>query len=192
MQKIKYPDGRADNTFSKQAHLDSSNIGLDFEEEVIQSCNYYKEIDKALIYKRPTPTKIIKKVNEKHFVGSFVEKSTTDFVGVYKGKYIDFECKRTLNEYFLVNQIKEHQINHLLKVAELGGLSFILLEMSYQEKIYLIPSDVLKIAVEEKTTRFTIEFLDRYAVEVKQKINPRVDFLSAVDSAFNVWFLRGW
>ena len=77
-----------------------SNRGMNLEEMLNQSNNYYKEKDIALIFKKPTPIGIVdvayenkKKIIKKAY---FKEQSTLDYNGIYRGKYIDFDAKECL------------------------------------------------------------------------------------------------
>ena len=76
------------------------NRGMTLENELNLSNDYYKEIDKAFIYKKPTPIQITKvdyPSRDKAVIkeGFFTTPSTTDYNGLYKGNYIDFEAKET-------------------------------------------------------------------------------------------------
>ena len=76
------------------------NRGMTLESELNITNEYYRVIDKAYIYKKPTPIKIVKvdypsrdkaKIKEAYFTLP----STTDNKGLYKGKTIDLEAKET-------------------------------------------------------------------------------------------------
>ena len=81
--------------------LSAANRGMDLENDINESNDYYSEHDIALITKRPTPINIVKVDYSKgaKIVDAYFEKqSTTDYNGVYKGKYLDFEAKNTKNK----------------------------------------------------------------------------------------------
>lgn len=55
--------------------------------------------------------------------GFFKEPSTTDYNGLYNGKYIDFEAKETNNKTsFPLDNIHKHQIEHIRNVINNKGI----------------------------------------------------------------------
>ena len=92
---------------------------MTLESEINDSNKYYLEKDIAVIYKKPTPIKVVKQVNEKITDAYFEKPSTIDYSGLYKGKYIDFEAKETKNNTsFPIKNIHPHQIKHLENVIK--------------------------------------------------------------------------
>ena len=106
---IKYSNGKSytpnlvkktddKKTVSLKRHLSSANRGMDLEGDINSSNEYYKEHGLCLITKRPTPINVVKVDYSKGAIitnAYFEKQSTTDYNGVYKGHYIDFEAKQT-------------------------------------------------------------------------------------------------
>jgi len=126
--------------YLNQSNTQYKNRGTNLENDINQSNKYYIDSKKAFIYKKPTPIKISKvdyptKTNK---VGKIVIKeayfdspSTTDYNGIYKGKYIDFEAKETKNKTsFPLENIHKHQIEHLKNITESGGIGFIIVRFT--------------------------------------------------------------
>ena len=125
-----------------------SHLGIDFEELINKSNQYYLEKDLCVIHKKPTPI-TINKVDYKSRCDAVIKEahfkipSTTDYNGIYKGKYIDFEAKETkCTTSFPLNNIHDHQIKHLNMINEMGGIGFIIV---YFKKV--IPDLVIDSAV---------------------------------------------
>ena len=91
MKMIKYPN----NIVPKHKYKTYANRGMTLESELNSTNTYYLENNIAVIYKKPTPIKVLKQINGKVIKGYFEKPSTTDYNGLYKGKYIDFEAKET-------------------------------------------------------------------------------------------------
>ena len=99
---IKYPGGIVKNNNNvhntKVTNKNKANLGLTFENLINETNLYYLKHNIACIYKKPTPIQVVKvdypnrskaKISEAYYKTP----STTDYNGIYKGKYVDFEAK---------------------------------------------------------------------------------------------------
>ena len=80
--------------------INYGNRGMALEEDINLSNEFYRLNDIAIIHKKPTPITITKvdytsRLEAVIKEAYFKTPSTTDYNGVYKGKYIDFEAKET-------------------------------------------------------------------------------------------------
>ena len=97
---MKYPSG-----IKKEYKLSTSNRGMSLESDLNETNLYYRDNDIAVIYKKPTPI-TINKVDYKSRIDAVITEahfkvpSTTDYNGIYKGLYLDFEAKETRKDYF--------------------------------------------------------------------------------------------
>lgn len=107
------------------------NRGMDLENLINRTNEYYLEINRALIYKKPTPIGIVEGNYKKITNAYFKAPSTLDYNGLYKGKYIEFEAKEThCKTSFPLRNIHDHQIKHIRKVIEHKGICFIIILMN--------------------------------------------------------------
>ena len=115
---MKYPLGKKPNN-KKEKIVNYSNRGMDLESDINITNEYYRTIDKAFIYKKPTPIQVVKVNYPARSAAQITEAyyrhaSTTDYNGVYKGRYIDFEAKETKNKTsFPLKNIHQHQLDHM-------------------------------------------------------------------------------
>ena len=96
--------------------ISHKNRGLDLEYLINITNNYYLEKNIAVIYKKPTPITVHKVDYKQNKVteGYYKTPSTLDYNGIYKGKYIDFDAKETINKTsFPLSNIHAHQIKHI-------------------------------------------------------------------------------
>lgn len=165
-----------------------SNRGMGLEADINASNEYYLNNDKAVIYKKPTPI-TINKVNYHSRTDALITEahfntpSTTDYNGVYKGKYIDFEAKETKNKTsFPISNIHIHQIEHLKKITKLGGIGFIIVRFTSLDETYYLSSDALISFIENETRKsIPIEYFKENGYLIKHKLRPLVDYLEYVD-----------
>lgn len=182
---IKYPDGRSQKDVQKIKLKEAANRGMGFEHDINISLEYYKEKDLALLSKRPTPINVVKVNYEKgaKITDAYFEKqSTTDYNGVYKGKYIDFEAKSTkLKTSFPLTNITSHQIIHLQSVLRHQGIAFFLISFETLNEIYLLDASFV-IDFYHKKERKSIPYqtIKEKGVLIKQGYNPRLYILDAI------------
>ena len=197
MSEINYPKGtshpvaiiKKKERTKRNLKVQAGNRGLDFENAINQTNEYYKEKGLCLVTKRPTPIKIVKvdyskgaKITE----AFFETQSTTDYNGVYKGKYLDFEAKstRSITSFPLAN-IPSQQIEHLKNVIFHKGIAFFLINLHCFNKTYLIDASIV-IDYYENRQRASIPFKDlkEKGYLVKESYRPRLDYLSILDEHF--------
>lgn len=197
---INYPNGKKFNGVKKEKtrKINSSlstaaNRGMNLENDINKSNEYY-EINKiAFITKRPTPINIVKVDYSRgaRIIDAYFEKqSTTDYNGVYKGRYIDFEAKSTMNKTsFPLSNIYIHQINHLENVIEAGGIAFFIIEFVTHGEIYLVDAKIIiDFFHNEERKSIPYIYIKEKCSLLKQALNPRIDYIDAVDKLYFNWF----
>ena len=192
---MRYPNGKtfdSKNTQDKKPTrgiLNAGNRGMSFEEDINQSNAYYNEANICLITKRPTPINVVKVDYSKGAVitnAYFEKQSTTDYNGVYKNRYIDFEAKNTKNKTsFPLANIPPQQIDHLKRVIAHGGIAFFLIQFESLLKVYLIDASyVIKFYLEGERKSIPVEVIEKEGIEIEQGLNPRLDYIKAVDAKY--------
>lgn len=184
---INYPNKK--NTFQK-AKTTHSNRGMSFENMINESNDYYLAHNVAIIHKKPIPIQIVK-VDYPSRSGAVIKEayykvpSTTDYNGIYKGKYIDFEAKETKNKTsFPFSNIHPHQIEHLYQTYKHGGISFVLIFFKTLDEIYLLESQYLKEYYDRSLSgrkSITIDEIREKGHQVIEKLAPRIDYLKVVE-----------
>ena len=167
------------------------NRGMSLEYDLNETNQYYLIQNIAVIYKKPTPIKVVdvsypsrkEAVIKKAFFGI---PSTTDYNGIYKGKYIDFEAKETTSTTsFPLANIHAHQIEHLKKVKEHGGISFLIVSFTKLNKIFLLTIESLLLFFEKYDKKsIPLDFFKTHGFLIKNKYNPRLDYLSIIDKIY--------
>ena len=194
---MRYPNGKKyekknSDEIKKDNHrsiLSAANRGMSLEEDINLSNEYYRDNGIALIHKRPTPINIVKVDYSKgaRITDAYFEKqSTTDYNGVYKGKYIDFEAKNTKSTTsFPLSNISEHQITHLKNVLKHGGIAFFIISFQMKNEIYLLDAKFV-IEFYEHGSRKSIpyEIFKKEGVLIRQDYTPRLHYLDAVDKLY--------
>ncbi|MEH7176644.1 Holliday junction resolvase RecU [Neobacillus vireti] len=179
----------------KQSNPSYSNRGMTLEEDLNETNEYYRERNIAVIHKKPTPVQIVKVDYPKRSAAVikeayFKQASTTDYNGVYKGKYIDFEAKETANTTsFPLKNFHQHQIDHMEEVVSQGGICFVILRFSKQEQVYLLQAKHLLSFWERMKNggrkSITKEEIEQNAYFIPLGFHPRIDYIKIIDTLFH-------
>ena len=173
----------------KSTSFSHGNRGMNLEENINLSNEFYKQKGLCLITKRPTPINVVKVDYSKgaFITNAYFEKqSTTDYNGVYKGHYIDFEAKSTLKTTsFPLANISEHQIEHLKHVLKHGGIAFFIIEFAKLDKVFLLDASYV-IDFYENAKRKSIPFNEivTNGHEIKKGFSPRLNYLDVIEKIY--------
>jgi len=168
--------------------INYGNRGMSLESDINISNEYYLINDIAVIHKKPTPIRVCK-VDYPSRLDAVIKEayyktpSTTDYNGIYKGKYLDFEAKETKNKTaFPLSNIHTHQIKHLESIVRHGGIGFIIVSFTTISKIYLLKADDLINFINTNSRKsIPLKYFEEKAYLLKYKISPRIDYLKAID-----------
>ena len=202
---LNYPNGKkvSKNTskVSGQTQTNYSKIqygkrGMNLEEEIDKSNQFYRLEEIAVIHKKPTPVQIVdvdypKRQKAVIKEAYFRKPSTTDYNGIYQGYYIDFEAKETKNKTsFPLNNIHDHQVSHMNQILKQKGICFLLIKFSYHDSVFLLPFrkfmvywDRYKSGGKKSITKQEIE-RDGYLIPYQYR--PRIDYIKIVDQLIKI------
>ncbi|KJJ41763.1 Holliday junction resolvase [Bacillus subtilis] len=196
---IRYPNGK---TFHPKHSVSSqnsqkrapsySNRGMTLEDDLNETNKYYLTNQIAVIHKKPTPVQIVNVHYPKRSAAVikeayFKQSSTTDYNGIYKGRYIDFEAKETKNKTsFPLQNFHDHQIEHMKQVKAQDGICFVII--SAFDQVYFLEADKLFDFWDrkEKNGRKSIrkDELEEAAFPISLGYAPRIDYISIIEQLY--------
>ncbi|QNQ80412.1 Holliday junction resolvase RecU [Lactobacillus sp. PV034] len=197
---VKYPTGsltnyNADHTdlLKLNKHYHKKNIifsdrGMSLEQQINESNKYYLTQNIAVVHKKPTPIQIVKVDYPKRSravikEAYFRQASTTDYNGVYKGRYLDFEAKETRNRTaFPLKNFHEHQITHLDQCLQQNGICFTIIRFVSLNKYFITPASFIIKAWNDKAKKsLTLKEIEHNSYEIKSGFRPTLPYLDIVD-----------
>lgn len=173
-----------------KSNRNNKNLGMTLEKDIDVTNKYYLQNNIAVIHKKPTPITVVNvnypsrnkaKITEAYYKVP----STTDYNGVYKGKYIDFDAKETSSKTsFPLSNIHSHQFHHLKQVHENGGIAFLIVHFKSLGLYFLLPfktlSDYWFDQFNGGRKSIPIKAFTEKAQTIKFGLNPRLDYLKVI------------
>ncbi|WP_067836435.1 Holliday junction resolvase RecU [Amphibacillus sediminis] len=194
---MNYPNGkktRINHVTNTDQRANFSNRGMTLEEDINQTNHYYLTHNICVVHKKPTPVQIVNVDYPKRSAaviteGYFKQASTTDYNGVYRGRYIDFEAKETKNKTsFPLHNFHQHQIEHMKAVIEHHGIAFVIMRFSSHNQTFFFPAVKLFPLWESqyKGGRKSIpySFIAREGIEVPTGYPALIDYIKVIDHLF--------
>lgn len=162
--------------------------GMNLEDDINSSNKYYLDNDIAVIYKKPTPIKVVKvdynkRINTKITEAYYEIPSTTDYNGIYKGKYIDFEAKETKSKTsFSLNNIHKHQIEHLIRIKNHGGISFLIIRFTLLNETFLLETEKVESFLNDNDRKsIPLSYIKENGYLINENYNPRLEYIKIID-----------
>ena len=189
---MNYPNGKK-TTVKKDSSLTKSRLGMSLEDDINASNKDYLLCDLAVIHKKPTPITIVdvdypKRSKARIKEAYFKLPSTTDYNGIYKGKYIDFEAKECSSKTsFPFSSIHAHQINHLSSVIKHGAIAFIIIRMSAYDEDYLIDAKTFidYYNLKERLS-LSYDWIKTYGHRIGFTFQRPCNYLKVVDEVYKI------
>jgi recombination protein U len=201
-----YPNGKrytigtsplsASNYKPKEKNWTYVKRGMTFEEDINETNQYYLDRGIAVIHKKPTPIQIVNVDYPKRSAAVikeayFKQASTTDYNGVYKGRYIDFEAKETKQQSsFPLRNFHEHQIVHMREVMNQKGICFVLLRFSLTEEVFYLETKKLLIFWDRMNNggrkSITKEEIINNGLCIPLGFQPRIDYIKIIDTLYHL------
>lgn len=162
------------------------NRGMSLESLINDANEFYLENDTAVIYKKPTPIGLIDVDYKKGEIKKayFKEKSTFDYNGIYRGKYIDFEAKETKNKTsFPLSNVHEHQFKHLKRIIHHKGIAFLI--VSINEEYYILKGeDLLEFITSSKRKSIPYSYFKTNCYKIETSLRPVLNYLKIIDKIY--------
>ncbi|KGR73221.1 Holliday junction resolvase RecU [Streptococcus phocae subsp. salmonis] len=183
------------NSFQKQVKpkaINFANRGMSFEAAINATNDYYLSRQMAVIHKKPTPVQIVKvdypkRSRAKIIEAYFRQASTTDYCGVYKGYYIDFEAKETRQKTAMpMKNFHVHQIEHMSAVLAQKGICFVLLHFSTLKETYYLPAKALIdfYHIDHGNKSMPLDYIRKNGFEITIGAFPQVPYLDIIEENF--------
>lgn len=184
---IGYPNGKRSKPQTEKI-ISKGNLGQSLEDDLNRTNQYYRAHQIAVVHKKPTPITVVEVDYPKRSAAKITKAfyqlpSTTDYNGVYKGKYIDFEAKQTKNKTRIpISMIHQHQLDHLNQVLKHGGISFLIIRFSAYDETYLVDYRHLKEYLKSSSIKsIPYEWIKEMAYLIPYTYLKPVDYIEVLD-----------
>ena len=186
---INYPNGKKNR--SVNLTQSAGHRGMNLENDINQTNDYYLQLDKAVIYKKPTPIQIVhvdypRRTAAKIDEAYFKIPSTTDYNGIYRGRYIDFEAKETASKTsFPFSSIHPHQISHLQNVLRHGAIAFVIVRFKAHSETFFVNADeIIKAYLAKERQSLPYSWFKENCPLIPVSLTPPVNYLKIVDELY--------
>ena len=166
--------------------MSQANRGMALENLLNYTNEVYLQKGVAVVHKRPTPVKITQTKGTRILSGFLESKSTVDYCGVYSGRALEFEAKSTKeSNRFPLDNIHEHQVQHMRLCARQGAVVFVVMEFSKHDETFYVPAKLILDAWDHAQNggrkSITYQDISTICYLIKPGRGVPLDYLRAVD-----------
>lgn len=159
--------------------MNKNNHGKLLESVINNTINNYQKYNIAL-FSKLNPSIIIKSRQQATVCG-ILTKSNSDYYGVYRGYYVEFEVKQTQQTKFYLGQIKAHQLTRIKNVEAFGGCAFLIIFFQTENSYYAIqPGFIKKWNKFDTGKSIPISFFQNYGYQLKINQFSQLNIIDAI------------
>ena len=190
---INYPNGKKACPVHQAeiGKISAGGRGMELEKEINITNKFYLNSDIAVIHKKPTPVTIVHVDYPRRSAAKITEAyfklpSTTDYNGIYRGRYIDFEAKdNMIVTAFPLKSIHEHQIKHLDAIVRHGGIAFVIVRFVKRSETYYVPADrMVRFVKTTERSSIPYDWFKENGILTPSSYTKPVDYLKVVDQLY--------
>ena len=156
---VNYPNGKKTAWIHAPARF--GDRGMNLEKDINTTNQYYLDMDRAVIHKKPTPVQIVK---------------------------VDYPMRsaaKITEAYFKIPSTTAHQITHLEKCRKHGGICFVIFRLTYHNLTYLVDAqemiDYIR-GIERKSIPY--KWIMTHGHSIQSYYGRPVDYLEVVDRLY--------
>ncbi|MGL4343425.1 MAG: Holliday junction resolvase RecU [Metamycoplasmataceae bacterium] len=154
------------------------NRGMLLETIINKTIQSYADNDVAIIHKKNLDIKFASVENDAKLKNSYIsKKSTVDYFGIYKGKFICFEAKSTNEDKIPWSNFKEHQHEYLLRIKKHNGIAFYIIFFKKFNEFFLVDPSLI---FQETKKPIHIDFFRQKAILLDLVYPGYIDFLKYI------------
>ncbi len=162
--------------------MNYKNRGMFLESIINKTIVVYAKNNVGIFHKKSLPIIFSKIKREGQSLkvekGRVTAKSTTDYYGIFQGKFVAFEAKSTKLKSLPLANIKEHQSRYLKQIHLHGGISFYIISYSTYNEFFLIEF----IAMEEiEGKSLNIDIARKIGYKLELEYPGILDFACVID-----------
>lgn len=163
----------------RRKNRNKANRGKELERLIDYQNKMYDTKGVAYIRKVPTNVRILRTHRNGTLSGHLMAGEFCDYVGVYKGRAIEFDAKQTKGKSLPFSNVRENQEAALKKVHELGGRAFLIVRFTELGRYFRLNwEDYEYIKKNTKRKSLSLKHFEEYAHEIKEGANGEVlDYL---------------
>ena len=187
--KIQYPSGVKKSY--QRLKTSQGGRGMELEKEIGLTNEYYLNNNLAVVHKKPTPVTIVKVDYPKRSAAKITEAyfkipSTTDYNGIYRTRYIDFEAKECASKTsFPLSSIHNHQLKHLQSVLNQGAIAFVIIRFTQLNQTYYVEAEKLLNYVSSTDKKsIPIQWFEENTHEIRYNYVKPVDYLEIINQLY--------
>lgn len=166
----------------RRKHKGYANRGKQLELIIDKQNKLYINRNIAYVRKVPTNVRILGTNNRGQVRGNLMRGYFCDYVGVYKGRMLEFDAKQTNGKSLSFDNVRANQELALETVHKMGGYAFLIVHFKELNRYFRLAwSDYSHIKSNTERKSLSLQHFEEYAHEIEEGKNGILDYLGGLE-----------